>query len=541
MFSFLHIKAYLLLIIFFLISICATQEVPNHDENIIFDVAIVVWLLNIVFFVLLMHNQNKLKSYDSSSYTPTIWYIVVSLFFFTCFFSIVSLILIIIQNNRIKAIIKSKQQRINIINQPTEHTSYQSITFSGNNNCNVLPPLPPTNSSSLQDSNTNNIELSNNNKRNFNSVFEQKSQDYNISYNLKYIEKENFTEYFFNKNMNGGFVEKVFVNQFQKVNEGDKILKIRIWENGKNHYITFLARHNGWIYFKYYIAEAYSLNFSQSSSFILIYNNEEALIKTHFFDKVVLKEDLFTRRPVIIGEKRIGSIDGFKFGPFLAYLEYNSGKHRFNILFGGRTFYLYRSQSLVLLMESGKLISLDKFIKPTNSNNEIYTQKTFSVITFEDVKTLSSEDIIKFRVINNEGVIELECDPFDKDKNNGIIQKAFKDYIEKYISLFTTIDPADYESTEKDKKEKKCYVYLMKDTTNLYYKIGISNKPKYRERTLQSEKPTIELICFKQFQTRKIAESFEKALHAAYNSKRIRGEWFKLDENDVNQIKESLI
>ena len=68
----------------------------------------------------------------------------------------------------------------------------------------------------------------------------------------------------------------------------------------------------------------------------------------------------------------------------------------------------------------------------------------------------------------------------------------------------------------------------------------MSNTPEYRERTLQSEKPTIEMICNKKLPSRKIAEAFEKALHHAFADKLIRGEWFDLDENDVAQIVESL-
>jgi len=85
-----------------------------------------------------------------------------------------------------------------------------------------------------------------------------------------------------------------------------------------------------------------------------------------------------------------------------------------------------------------------------------------------------------------------------------------------------------------------CYVYLMRDHTNNYYKIGISKTPEYRERTLQSEKPSIEMICNKKLPSRKIAEAFEKALHIAYADKRIRGEWFNLDDNDLAQLIESL-
>jgi predicted GIY-YIG superfamily endonuclease len=88
--------------------------------------------------------------------------------------------------------------------------------------------------------------------------------------------------------------------------------------------------------------------------------------------------------------------------------------------------------------------------------------------------------------------------------------------------------------------ETKCYVYIMHDEVNNFYKIGISNKPKYRERTLQSEKPSITLIKAKKFPTRAIAKAFESALHTTYSNKHKRGEWFELDEQDVNQIKESL-
>jgi hypothetical protein len=87
---------------------------------------------------------------------------------------------------------------------------------------------------------------------------------------------------------------------------------------------------------------------------------------------------------------------------------------------------------------------------------------------------------------------------------------------------------------------KECYVYLMIDTINHYHKIGISNKPTWREKTLQSEKPTIELLASKRFINRKIASSFEKALHETYSHKRIRGEWFNLDLNEVNEIVKTL-
>tara|TARA_Y100000817_G_scaffold107864_2_gene84451 strand:+ start:864 stop:1334 length:471 start_codon:yes stop_codon:yes gene_type:complete len=80
---------------------------------------------------------------------------------------------------------------------------------------------------------------------------------------------------------------------------------------------------------------------------------------------------------------------------------------------------------------------------------------------------------------------------------------------------------------------KETQVYLMQDTTNNFYKIGRSKKPRYRERTLQAEKPTIELLlCFVG-----CCED-EKYLHDHFKEKRIRGEWFNLDDDDVEFFKQ---
>jgi hypothetical protein len=80
----------------------------------------------------------------------------------------------------------------------------------------------------------------------------------------------------------------------------------------------------------------------------------------------------------------------------------------------------------------------------------------------------------------------------------------------------------------------------MIDLTNKFHKIGISNYPEYREKTLQSEKPMIELLCPKKYPSRRIAESIEKALHSTFNEKRIRGEWFELDESEIDEISKTL-
>ena len=119
-------------------------------------------------------------------------------------------------------------------------------------------------------------------------------------------------------------------------------------------------------------------------------------------------------------------------------------------------------------------------------------------------------------------------------------QVLFQKYVETYKK--TLMENGYVWETDEEQPDSidPCYVYLMVDTANGYHKIGISNKPEYRERTLQSEKPTIEKVCAKQYPSRIIAEAIESALHKAYEAKRIRGEWFNLSDQDVNELKITL-
>lgn len=95
------------------------------------------------------------------------------------------------------------------------------------------------------------------------------------------------------------------------------------------------------------------------------------------------------------------------------------------------------------------------------------------------------------------------------------------------ISNLTRIHP------KKNPLKKQTYIYVMIDKNTGYYKIGRSVNPKHRERTLQSEKPTIEML----FNYKAII-SHEKELHNMFKDKRIRGEWFDLSGSDIIEIKE---
>lgn len=80
---------------------------------------------------------------------------------------------------------------------------------------------------------------------------------------------------------------------------------------------------------------------------------------------------------------------------------------------------------------------------------------------------------------------------------------------------------------EKDKE----YVYLMVNEDTSLIKIGTSKKPHFREKTLQSQEPTIFIIAL--WCCDKI---LERQLHAKYSKNRVRGEWFRLKLRDLEDI-----
>jgi T5orf172 domain len=72
------------------------------------------------------------------------------------------------------------------------------------------------------------------------------------------------------------------------------------------------------------------------------------------------------------------------------------------------------------------------------------------------------------------------------------------------------------------------YLYVMEDSRNGLFKIGRSKTPGKRERTLQSEAPS---VCLR------IAvpaeEQAEQRLHSRFAPQSVRGEWFSLSKDDV--------
>jgi len=182
-------------------------------------------------------------------------------------------------------------------------------------------------------------------------------------------------------------------------------------------------------------------------------------------------------------------------------------------------------------------------VKISGSWNGFYETKV--PITQNEIKNLSERNFLKWKIQffnSSEFIIGVN---YNERYNDELMRKIIKDFTKEYVELVKSEIVEHKPLIEKVENNFKpsieaCHVYLMHDTTNDYYKIGISIKPEYREKTLQSDKPTIELICSKEYPDRGIAKSIENALHNNYKVKHIRGEWFELNSSDVENIIQTL-
>lgn len=78
-------------------------------------------------------------------------------------------------------------------------------------------------------------------------------------------------------------------------------------------------------------------------------------------------------------------------------------------------------------------------------------------------------------------------------------------------------------------------VYLMTNNHTKRTKIGMTkNEPKFRESTLQSEDPDVELAFSRNVLKMRDTERY---LHGHFADKRYRGEWFDLSDDDIEEAK----
>lgn len=99
-----------------------------------------------------------------------------------------------------------------------------------------------------------------------------------------------------------------------------------------------------------------------------------------------------------------------------------------------------------------------------------------------------------------------------------------------------------YKKLDKPFNKKSGFIYIISfEDTNKekFYKIGKENNPKQRISAIQTSNPfqiKIEL-CFYVCNV----EEIENKLHTIFSENRLKGEWFELDYNKIQKIKEIIV
>lgn len=193
------------------------------------------------------------------------------------------------------------------------------------------------------------------------------------------------------------------------------------------------------------------------------------------------------------------------------------------------------------------LMGLNSFYYGTRDSK--YFKRVCFFLSSTELWTFIKEPIVLYRLTYNSiGGESFDDIPHNLEMTPSVCQDVINDMFQVLAETASKYNPAYAISNLQEEQEEDpievefdyCYVYLMYDTNTGYYKIGMSNDPTYREGTLQSEKPTINLLACHKYPSRKFAAAIESALHNVYKDFHVRGEWYKLPKEEVAIIKEGL-
>ncbi len=156
--------------------------------------------------------------------------------------------------------------------------------------------------------------------------------------------------------------------------------------------------------------------------------------------------------------------------------------------------------------------------------NEIHAFNTFQ----KQLRTILEKD--GFFTITNIDIEELK-----KFGPNGALINVHHKAI-KQIDLIPIVDfyrEIFNDNYKRTSENYNGYVYLMINTDTALIKIGYSKAPIYREKTLHSKEPQIYLIaCWN------ANRQVETELHRQFKQYRIRGEYFKLNFDNLRALKD---
>ena len=122
----------------------------------------------------------------------------------------------------------------------------------------------------------------------------------------------------------------------------------------------------------------------------------------------------------------------------------------------------------------------------------------------------------------------------DMHKVRALLQNQFlKPHLKN--ALRVTLQNEEYRASRANdvRKPSPGYVYLFRDKEGLY-KIGRSKNPQQRAKDISQPNFPIDVICILKTND---AAMLECNMHELFAEKRVEGEWFELDEADVNYFR----
>jgi hypothetical protein len=125
--------------------------------------------------------------------------------------------------------------------------------------------------------------------------------------------------------------------------------------------------------------------------------------------------------------------------------------------------------------------------------------------------------------------ITRKCDNCKREKPDNFFSNH-----KKYLCLSCYDEAISEESLRKITNSRK-YVYIIGGVGSSLVKIGITKQLSQRLFSLNTSSP-IELFFVFHFLSENAMKT-EKELHKKFSTKRVKGEWFALTEQDIEQIK----
>ena len=369
---------------------------------------------------------------------------------------------------------------------------------------------------------------------------------------------------------------KCNVNNGAYVKKGDSIVTISFYkDDGVFTHLAhekplidrfdLLSEYEGYVYCRHGTSTINESSWSSkpyNRDFLTIYSSLEELCSSKFETSYEITTDDFSSEKTILWKKVAGldynegyiAKSGYALigGSISLQFAVQGGKPILSIIIKKDTLTVRKRDTISFRFEDNSIRSFTVLETPGKMVAP-YTDHCF--INFrlikEDINSFAEKgwDLLRVEHANGDAPHTFSNTNYRWDYQYPFSAFLFKDYVSRYIQALGEVGvvlddysiPSERRSAESEpSKGEMCYVYLMKDISNGYYKIGISNRPEYRERTLQSEKPTIELLTAKPFPSRIIAEAIEQALHKAFGEKRLRGEWVELTPSDVDDIVQTL-